>query len=47
MIQFRSYKVYLSVWTNLEHLTDVEVWEWISNLIQHFTVYVITYPSWD
>ena len=25
--------------------TTVEVWQWISNFISHFTV--ITYPSWD
>ena len=25
----------------------VEVWEWISNFIPHYTVYVITYPYWD
>ena len=25
----------------------VEVWEWISNLIPHFTGHVITYPCWD
>ena len=25
----------------------VEVWEWISNLISHFTGHVITYPCWD
>ena len=25
----------------------VEVWEWTSNLIPHFTGYVITYPCWD
>ena len=24
----------------------VEVWDWISNFIQHFTGYDITYP-WD
>ena len=24
--------------------TAVEVWEWISNFILHFTVHVITYP---
>ena len=25
----------------------VEVWEWISNFIPHFTMYVITYTCWD
>ena len=25
----------------------VEVWEWLSNFIPHFTGYVITYPYWD
>ena len=25
----------------------VEVWEWISNFISHFTGHVITYPCWD
>ena len=25
----------------------VEVWEWISNFIPHFTLHVITYPCWD
>ena len=25
----------------------VEVWEWKSNLISHFTGLVITYPCWD
>ena len=27
--------------------TTVEVWEWISNSMTHFTGYVITYPVWD
>ena len=26
--------------------TTVEVWEWISNFIAHFTGHVITYPCW-
>ena len=25
----------------------VEVWEWMSNFISHFTGHVITYPCWD
>ena len=25
---------------------NIEVWEWISNIILHFTGYVITYPCW-
>ena len=25
----------------------VEVWEWISNFIPHFTGHVITHPCWD
>ena len=25
----------------------VEVWEWISNFIPHFTTHVITNPCWD
>ena len=25
----------------------VEVWEWISNFIPHFTRHVITYPYWE
>ena len=25
----------------------VEVWEWISNTISHFTRHVIIYPCWD
>ena len=25
----------------------VEVYEWISNIIPHFTWRVITYPCWD
>ena len=25
----------------------IEVWEWISNFIPHFSVDVITYPCWD
>ena len=25
----------------------IEVWEWISNLILHFTGHIITYPCWD
>ena len=25
----------------------VEVWEWISNFIPHFTRHLITYPCWD
>ena len=25
----------------------IEVWEWISNLIPHIIMAVITYPSWD
>ena len=24
-----------------------EIWEWMSNLISHFTGHVITYPLWD
>ena len=29
--------------------TAVEVWEWISNFVPHFTeyMYMITYPCWD
>ena len=27
--------------------STVEVWEWISNIISHFTRHVITYPCWD
>ena len=27
--------------------STVEVWEWISNFIPHFTGNVITYPYWD
>ena len=25
----------------------VDIWEWISNFIPHFTEHVITYPCWD
>ena len=25
----------------------VQVWEWISNFIQHFTEHAISYPHWD
>ena len=25
----------------------IQVWEWISNFIPHFTGHVITYPCWD
>ena len=25
----------------------IEVWEWISNIISHFVMNIITYPSWD
>ena len=25
----------------------VEVWEWLSNCIQHFIMDIITYPCWD
>ena len=27
--------------------TEVEVWEWISNYIPHFTGFAITYPRWN
>ena len=27
--------------------STVEVWEWISNFIQHFIMDLITYPCWD
>ena len=27
--------------------TTVEVWEWISNILLHFIMDVITYPCWD
>ena len=27
--------------------STIEVWEWISNFIPHFTMDVITYPCWD
>ena len=30
----------------LIHGATVEVWEWISNFITHFTGHVITYPCW-
>ena len=26
---------------------SVEVWEWKSNFIQHFTGHVVIYPNWD
>ena len=26
--------------------STVEVWEWLSNFIPHFKMYVITYPCW-
>ena len=26
--------------------TTVDVWEWISKSIQHFTGHVVTYPCW-
>ena len=26
---------------------NIEVWEWISNIIHPFTWHVITYPSWN
>ena len=29
------------------HRSNVDVWEWISNFIPHFTDHVITYPYWD
>ena len=29
------------------HSATVQVWEWISNFIPQFTVYVITYPCWN
>ena len=25
----------------------IEVWEWTSNYIPYFIMYVITYPCWD
>ena len=27
--------------------TPVEVWKWISNVVTHFSGYVITYTNWD
>ena len=33
--------------SNTFNCATVEVWEWISNSIQHFTAHVITFPFWD
>ena len=41
------------VWVEITYLfpnfngATVEVWEWISNFIPHFTMDVVTYPYWD
>ena len=42
-----------NVWDEITYLflnfngATVEVYEWISNFIPHFTEHVITYPCWD
>ena len=28
-------------------VSNIEIWEWISNFIPHFIMNVITYPHWD
>ena len=34
-------------WLLIHSHATVEVWEWISNFITHFTEHVLTYPCWD
>ena len=43
------YKVWGEITNPFLHFdgSTVEVWEWISNFIPHFTGHVITYPCWD
>ena len=48
----RNY-VHYKVWDDITYTFrtfnsfDVDDWEWVSNLIPHFTGFVITYPCWD
>ena len=37
---------YLSI-PKLQRICIVEVWEWTSNFMTYFIVYVITFPYWD
>ena len=49
MTNYTHYKVWDEItypFPNFNGCT-VEVWEWISSLIPHFTVHVITYSCWD
>ena len=46
-----SNNIHYKVWDEIIHSflnsANVEVWEWISNFIPHFTEYIITYACWD
>ena len=48
-----SYYIHYKVWDGITYPfpnfkgATVEVWEWISNFITHFTVHVIPYPWWE
>ena len=52
LARFSNYingKMWPKVMLPFPNFTDatVEVWEWISNFIPHFTGYVIIHPCWD
>ena len=46
-------KIYHKVWDEITYQFPnlngavVDVWEWMSNFIQHFIGHVIIYPCWD
>ena len=48
-----SNDIYYYVWDEITYLlpnvngSTIEVWEWISNFILHFTGLVLTYPCWN
>ena len=50
---WRSNCIHYKMWDDITYSfpnfnsTTVEVWEWISNFIPHFSGYVIIYPCWD
>ena len=46
---FSNFNSYIEITHPFLNFYDatVEVWEWVSNSIQYFTMYVITNPCWD
>ena len=49
MSKYTHYKVWDEITYQFPNFIgcNIEVWGWISNLIQHFTGHVITYLCWD